>query len=304
MNKKITAGILSAVVMASAFFSPVSVLADSVEGKTYLSLGADLTESEKSTVLDLLGVNPDELYNYEVYEVTNEQEHEYLDTYLDASLIGDRAQSSVKVTGKEDGYGIQVVTYNISYCTVGMYQNALATAGIENAEVVVAGPYSMSGTAALVGAIEAYSRMTGEVIQPELADGATNELVVTSDVAKSIGSSEKAEELIAAVKEIVIANEYKDAEQIDRVIDDVANQLQIILSDRDRQMIRELMQKLEGLDLNLDRIKEQASTLYARISDLDLSEYGITQENVDGILSAIKRFFVGLYEVIMGLFNK
>ena len=303
MNKKFTAGILSAVVMASAVLSPVSALADSVEGKTYLSLGADLTEGEKATVLDLLDVNPDELYNYDVYEVTNQQEHEYLDSYVESSLIGDRAQSSVKVTGKEEGYGIQVVTYNISYCTIGMYQNALATAGIENAEVIVAGPYSMSGTAALVGAIEAYSRMTGDVIEPELADGATNELVVTSDVAKSIGSSEKAEELIAAVKELVIANEYDDPEQIDGVISDVANQLEISLSNEDRQMIRELMQKLAGLNLNLDTIKEQASALYERISHLDLSQYGITQENVDGILASVKQFFIGLFEVIKGLFE-
>lgn len=303
MNKKGIAGILCAAMMAATMFAPVTALADSVEDKSYLSLGADLNEEEKATVLQLLEVDADELDAYDVYEVTNQDEYDYLGSYLDASVIGSRALSSVKVTGKESGYGIQVTTYNISYCTEGMYQNALATAGIEDAEVIVAGPYNITGTSALVGAMEAYARMTGEVIEPELADGATNELVVTSDIAESIGDSEKAEELIAAIKEIVVANEYTDPEEIEAVIDDVANQLEITLSEEDRQLIRDLMEKLGSLDLNLESIKEQASALYDRISNLDLSEYGITQENVDGILAKIGQFFSELWNQIMSMFG-
>lgn len=303
MSKKRIAGILSAAMLAAAVLTPVTVLADRVEDKPYLSLGADLNEEEKATVLQLLEVEADGLDNYDVYEVTNQQEYDYLGSYLDESVIGSRALSSVKVTGKESGYGIQVTTYNISYCTEGMYQNALATAGIEDAEVIVAGPYNITGTSALVGAMEAYARMTGEVIEPELADGATNELIVTGDIAESIGDSEKAEELIAAVKEIIVANEYTDPEEIEAVIDDVANQLEISLSEEDRQLIRELMEKLGSLDLNLESIKEQASALYDRISSLDLSEYGITQENVDGILAKIGQFFSELWAQIMGMFE-
>lgn len=303
MNKKRVSGILCAVMMAATIFTPVTALADGVEDKSYLSLGADLNEEEKATVLQLLEVEAGALDAYDVYEVTNQDEYDYLGSYLDASVIGNRALSSVKVTGKESGYGIQVTTCNISYCTEGMYQNALATAGIEDAEVIVAGPYNITGTSALVGAMMAYARMTGEVIEPELADGATNELVVTSGIAESIGDSKKAEELIAAVKEIIVANEYTDPEEIGAVIDDVANQLEITLSEEDRQLIRNLMEKLGSLDLNLESIKEQAGALYERISSLDLSEYGITQEKVDGILAKIGQFFIDLWNQIMGLFS-
>ena len=127
--------------------------------------------------------------------VTNAEEHEYLDSYLSNSIIGSRALSSVLVEGKKDGSGINVTTSNITYCTPGMYENALATAGIENADIKVAGPFNISGTAALVGAIKAYENMTGEQVSEENADTATNELVVTGQVAENVGDQERPKSL-------------------------------------------------------------------------------------------------------------
>ena len=135
------------------------VMADSVDNSdVYVSLGADLSSKERGTVLRLLGI--DNIEDYNVDYITNEQEHEYLDEYLEKSVIGSRALSSVIV--KPGDNGINVETYNITFCTSGMYRNALATAGMENAEVTVAGPFNISGTAALVGAMKAYESMTGE----------------------------------------------------------------------------------------------------------------------------------------------
>ena len=42
---------------------------------------------------------------------------------------------------------------------------------MKNADVTVAGPFNISGTAALVGAMEAYENMTGDVIQPDNVGG-------------------------------------------------------------------------------------------------------------------------------------
>lgn len=303
MKKKWTACFLCGAILTTTALTPMTALADRVDNQPYLALGNDLSGAEQAKVLELLNIKENELGNYNVTKVTNQQEHEYLGAYLDAGVIGTRALSSVKVEGKEDGYGIKVKTHNISYCTEGMYQNALATAGIEDADVVVAGPMSISGTAALVGAMEAYAVMNGEVIEPELADGATNELVVTSQVADKIGDSKKAEELIAAVKEIVVANEYNSEEDINKAIDDVAAQLEVNLSEEDRQLIRDLMQKLSNLDIDLDSLKEQAGELYDRIANLDLSKYGISQEAVDGFFAKLGQFFSNLFDQIKSWFN-
>ena len=52
----------------------------------------------------------------------------------------------------------------------------MATAGVEDVNVVVAGPFNVSGTAALVGALKAYSEMTGETVDEKVVDAAVDEI--------------------------------------------------------------------------------------------------------------------------------
>ena len=67
------------------------------QDKPYLALGANLNDQQKHTVLSLMGIDPANLDAYQVATVTNEEEHQYLDGYLDASIIGTRALSSVVI---------------------------------------------------------------------------------------------------------------------------------------------------------------------------------------------------------------
>lgn len=297
--KKIFAAALAAVTILSSFSGAANVQADQVDAP-YLALGADLSETEKATVLNLLGVDPASLSQYMVVTITNQDEHKYLDSYLDASVIGSRALSSVVVEKKEEGTGIQVQTQNITYCTTGMYQNALATAGLENAEIRVAGPFQISGTAALVGAMKAYGEMTGETINPENADAATEELVTTSELGESLGDQSKAEELIGAVKDAVVSEDISEPEQIEAVINDAAQQLEIQLSEEDKEKISSLMEKIGNLDLDMDALKEQAKDLYDKLESMDLN---ITQEQVDGFFATIANWFQKIWDVISGWFS-
>ena len=134
--KKVMAGMLAMVTVMGSLMSPLSAKADQIDAP-YLALGADLNETEKSTVLSLLEINEADLSSYQVITVTNADEHKYLDSYLDSSVIGTRALSSVLIEKKDKGNGIKVTTSNITYCTTGMYQNALATAGVTDADVRV-----------------------------------------------------------------------------------------------------------------------------------------------------------------------
>ena len=225
--------------------SPVSVLADREDAKLekpYVSLGADLNAQERATVLELLGVTEEDLKNYTVATITNKDEHDYLDAYLDKSVIGSRALSSVLVEGKTDGNGIKVTTHNISYCTTGMYQNALVTAGIKDADIVVAGPFKISGT----------------------------------------------------VKEKVVEAQNMSEEEIGDVVDQAADEMEIKLSAEDRQAIVDLMEKIKGLDLDVDSLKEQAKDLYNKIEDLGL-KLDINQEKVQGFFDKIIQFFKNLF---------
>lgn len=292
MKKKIIA--IAALAITGTLLCQNVVLADGVEEKPYLSLGADLNKKEKATVLELLGVEEDELDEYTVVTVTNKDEHEYLDDYLSASVIGTRALSSVLVEKTDKGDGIDVTTKNITYCTEGMYQNALTTAGIEDADVVVAGPFNITGTAALVGAMNAYEDMTGETISEESKDAATNELVVTSELAEELNDSEKAEQFLALIKEEVLSADIKDQEDINEVIGNCEQKMQIELTEEQRQQIAELMEKINGLDLDLDVLKQQASDIYDELSKLNINTEGFFAK-VQAALSRILDYFSNLF---------
>lgn len=299
--RKITA-VLTSCMMLGTMVVPAFADSVSIDGEKYVSLGADLNVDERATVLSLMNLTEEALADYHVVTVTNQDEYDYLSTYLDASVIGDRALSSVRVDGREEGYGLQVTTKNITYCTGVMYQNALATAGVKNADITVAGPYQITGTAALVGAMKAYSAMTGENLDDENVDAATDELVTTMGVADSIGNQEKAEELIGAVKDIVVSGGITDPEKIDKTIDETAQKLEITLSEEDRQQIRALMEKIAGLDLDIDQLKEQAKGLYDKLSNLDVN-LNISQEQVDGIFAQIGNWFLQIWGQIKNLFS-
>lgn len=258
----------------------------------YVALGADLSTEQRIAVLDLLGLTEEDLTHDTVVTVTNAEEHEYLDAYVSPSVIGSRSLSSCKVMEEAKGHGITVEVHNITYVTPAMYENALATAGMKNASVVVAGPSPISGTAALVGAMKAYAQLHGTPISPELIDSATDELVKTGELAESLGDSEEAAEIIAALKQVVAENDLKTDEDINNAIDEVAGKLEISLSEEDRQLILDLMEKLSTLDLDADNLAEQARGIYSELQQrgFSLSDYGITQEEAQGLLESFLQF--------------
>ena len=295
---KVSAKVIAVFLICAAVLTPVAnVKADAVEATSYISFGADLSEKEKSTVMGLLDISEAELDNYEVVEVTNDEEKKYLGDYLSANVIGTRALSSVRVDKGEEGSGIGVETKNITYCTAGMYSNALITAGIEDADVVVAGPFNISGTAALVGAMKAYSAMTGEEFDQEKADAATNELVDTAELAKEIGP-EEAEQLVALAKQKVISGELKSKEDIEKAIEEAAKSLDISLTAQQKQKLLCLLDKIKDLDIDVNSLKEQAKDMYNKIKDL-----GIEMDDAKNILEKVADFFSDLGRKIADFFD-
>ena len=274
-KKKLVA--LSAIMIAGLMTFQANVSADAVEEKPYLSLGADLSASQKSKVLELLGVKENELDQYKVVKVTNKDEHKYLDDYLDSSVIGTHALSSVLIEKRDKGEGIDVTTKNITYCTAGMYENALTTAGVTDANVTVAGPFNITGTAALVGAMNAYEDMTGENISSESND------------------SEKAEQFLALIKEKVLSDDAKTKEDINTIIDECSKDLDVNITDDQREQIAELMQKINKLDLNVNDLKEQASKIYDKLSEMDIDAQGIFAK-IKTVLSSIFAALSGLLQ--------
>ena len=305
VKKIIATGIALVMAMsATVIAAPTTEAQASTDVVPYISFGANLKDSEKKTVMELLDVTSDDLDDYKVIEITNEEEHKYLDKYIDSSVIGSRALSSVKIEENADNDGINVTTKNINFCTEEMYVNALSTAGISDAEVTVAGPFPLSGTAALVGAIKAYSTMQGEDVDDEKMDAAIDELVTTGDFVDSIGS-DKAAQLMAIIKDAVVKGNLDSDEDILKAIDDGAKKLDVKLTDAEKQKILEVMKKIGKLDLDISDLEKSAQKVYDAItsSGIDLDEakgwfakiFGGIGDFFSNIFSSIGDFFKNLF---------
>ena len=272
------------------------VLGITLDDKPYLALGADLTADQQHTVLSYMGIEAADFDKYDVVYVSNAEEHQYLDSYVPKKQIGTKALSSVLVSLADSGNGLKVSTYNINYCTAGMYKNALATAGVEDANVIVAGPFPLSGTAALVGTFEAYEKLTGKELDESVVDAAMDELVTTGDLEQSIdGDSNDVEAMIADLKGQIASGKIKTPEEMEQAIEKLADKYDLKLSDDDKQKLLGLMKKLQGLDLNWDSIKNQASAWASQLQN-QLADKNIGQK--------IAAFFEKLFDMIRSLFQK
>ena len=309
--KKYMAGILVAGMVLGSAAVPAPVYATEAEDaqedngddveitlddKPYLALGADLTADQQHTVLSYMGIEAADFDKYDVVYVSNPEEHQYLDSYVPKKQIGTKALSSVLVSLADSGNGLKVSTYNINYCTAGMYKNALATAGVEDANVIVAGPFPLSGTAALVGTFEAYEKLTGKELDESVVDAAMEEPVNTGDLEQSIdGDSNDVEAMIADLKGQIASGKIKTPEEIEQAIEKLADKYDLKLSDDDKQKLLGLMKKLQGLDLNWDSIKNQASAWASQLQN-QLADKNVGQK--------IAAFFEKLFDMIRSLFQK
>lgn len=281
---------MTAAVMIAASALSMPVLADQ---ERYLVLGEDLNEKEKAEVLSLLGVKDMDSVN--VSYVTNDMEYEALGDYLSSEIIGTRALSSALVTSKGRGEGISVTTENITYCTPEMYQNALITAGVEDVDVKVAGPFRISGTAALVGIASIYEDMAHVSLDEDRVDAANEELTATQELGQQIGARE-ASELLSTLKEQAarLGKNYS-REEIREMMDQYCSEHSLTLTDDQKKMILDLIDRLSSLDIDVDSLLEQAGNIYKDIKEnVNITDREITVD---------KGFFAGLLEKVSEFFD-
>ena len=281
---------MAAAVMIAASALSMPVMADQ---EKYLVLGQDLNDTEKAEVLSLLGIKDMDSVN--VSYVTNEMEYEALGDYLSSDIIGTRALSSALVTSKGKGDGITVTTENITYCTPEMYQNALITAGVEDVDVKVAGPFRISGTAALVGIASIYEDMAHVDLDEERVDAANEELTATQNLGQEIGAKEASQLLSTLKEEAARLGKNYSREDIQKMMEEYCREHTLTLTDEQKKMILDLIDRLSSLDIDVDSLLEQAGNIYQDIKD----NVGITNKEI----TVDRGFFAGILEKLSDFFD-
>ena len=186
-------------------------------GTGVLALGADLSADQRATVLSEMGITEAEAASYETVTITNDMEHQYLDESL----------------------GSSVETHNINYCTIAMYRNALLTAGVQDAKVIVAAPMPISGTAALIGAVKAYETYSGTTVSDEAINAATDELVLTGELSDEL-DSEQISDLIAYLKQQIAEKGLDDPGKLTELVNEASDKMDLKLTDEQVSRIVDL----------------------------------------------------------------
>lgn len=262
-----------------------------------LALGADLSESQKATVFSEMGITAEEAAGYQTIYITNDMEHQYLDASLGASVVGTHSLSSVLVIPQESGAGLSVETHNINYCTIAMYRNALLTAGVTDAKVIVAAPSSISGTAALIGAVKAYEAYSGETVSDEAFETATEELILTGELMDQL-DSEQVSDLIAYLKQQIAENGLDDPVKLEEVVRQAATEMGISLTDQQISDIVDLLLKLNNLDIDAGKLVSQAKELYDKLDGLGIK---LDREKVGNFIT---RFISSIWDLIQEFMSR
>ncbi|MGI6316265.1 MAG: DUF1002 domain-containing protein [Christensenellales bacterium] len=266
--------------------------------KSTVCLGYNLTEKQKEQVLKYMGLTMSEAEAIGIVYVHIEDEHALLDSYISADKIGSRSLSSVYIVMEEEGYGIRVDTHNINWVSPSMYTNALITAGIANAKVIVAAPLSVSGTAALAGVYKAYESASGVELSESAKDAASAELITTGELGELFGSEEAAA-LMAEIKAEVLEKSLTNPDEIRKAIRDIAAAQNISLTDEQVEQILEVIQKIAALDIDPQQFFQQIVRFKQNMDTLQ-------QKNQEAlsVVQKIVQFFIKLGDWLRNLFGK
>lgn len=257
-------------------------------------IGANLDENQIASVYQLFNVKRGDVKEM---TVTNAEEREYLEGYVDESLIGTRSISCVYVELLAEGAGMDVTTSNITWCTPEMYISALATAGITDAKIVVAAPFEVSGTAALTGVYKAYEDLTGKKLDDLAKAVSTQELTITGELANEIGEMDSTS-IVNDLKMMLDETAQMTDEEIREQIIQIAATYNVNLTENQINQLISLCRSLEGLDADAlkSRVEEVQNTL-KKVSDAKTQVIGFV-EQVKKVVTSIKSFFEKIGDII------
>lgn len=288
MKKLIT--ILLIIVMAVGMIVPA--YAENIQSRAVI--GADLTDDQIAAVYNAFGIKRGDAIEL---RVTNGEERQWLQGYVDESLIGTRSISCVYVELLPEGSGMDVTTSNITWCTGEMYISALATAGITDARIIVASPFEVSGTAALTGVYKAYEDMTGKKLDDLAKLVSTQELTITGELADEIGSMDSTS-IVNDLKLMLDETQKMTDDEIRAEIIDIAGRYNVSLTNTQIQQLIDLCRSLEGLDADSlkARVEEVQGTLQ-KVSDAKTKVVGFV-ETVKKVVTSVSSFFDRIKDII------
>ncbi len=281
----------AALALAACLSIPLHAALAEGESEERVTMGADLTETQRKAVYADFGIEEGSVTEL---SVTNAEERVYLEDLVPDGKIGSVALSCIYIKTLPEGSGLTIELHNINYCTESMYKSALTTAGLADAAVIVSAPFPVSGTGALTGAYKAYEDITGVSLSDIAKSVGAEELVVTGELAEYIGSDD-ATELINELKGMLdLTVDMTDAQVRDE-IENLADMYNISLTDAQVDQVLKLVRSLEGLDADELQDKLVGIAKAAETVNKAGETVGEVVDSVKGFFSSVGTFFTNVF---------
>lgn len=282
-------------VLCAALLSGLSASAFATNMQSRAVIGANLDQGQIAQVYQAFGIQRG--YTPELY-VTNSEERMYLEGLVDEAVIGTLSISCVYVELLPAGTGMDVTCSNITWCTPQMYINALATAGVTDARIIVAAPIPVSGTAGLTGVYKAYEDMTGQKLDSVAKLVSTQELTVTGELAQQIGQMDSTS-IVSELKNMLDYTRNMTDDEIRAQIQAIAGQYNVTLTEIQYGQLISLCRSLERLDP--DSLKQKVEGVQSTLSRVSQAKTQVTDffDTLKNVVTSVAGFF----ETLSGLFG-
>ena len=266
------------------------------DGARVVTIGVNNSPEQRATILKYFGVNENEVV---VLEVNNQEERKYLEGVASEAQLGKKTYSCAYVEPTKAGSGINVKTANLTWLTSSMVASTLSTAGLTDADVVVASTFPVSGTGALTGIMKAFEDSTGKPLEEEKKELASEELIITGDLGEDIGA-DKATGIVNDIKTEIIKNNTSDTIQIADTINNITNNYNVTLTPEQQKQLEDLMAKIAKQDYDYNQMKDTLNGIKETVNEkLDELGEGVNQ----GFFDSIKNWFSGIGDWFAGLFG-
>ncbi len=281
---------------------------DEAWGKPTYVYGGGLSEAQINETADLLNIDSRE----NVAETAALGED--LQTYLNQGVGSTSSMISsvlVQRSGNDSGVNVNIVTPdNITRITEEQYMNAAITAGVEDANIMVAAIRPVTGESALTGVYKAFD-VNGEDLEGDRMEVAQEELETTNQIAEDLDEDDSARlnQAIAEIKrDLAELKEQVDGlatrEDIERIINEALerhNLQNVITQEQIDRLISlfERYQQTSAIDSEkvLEQLNNFSSDLQDRFGDV------IQRAEDSGLVDQIMNFFREIWQTLIGLFN-
>ena len=139
-----------------------------------------------------------------------------------------------------------------------MFENALRSTGINNGYVVVTSPVPATGESALTGVLESYEIAVGTNIPADAQKAATEVIYTQTQISNQTGQSpDKIANLFEQAQNQVQSKNLQDPAQIKVIVINVANSMNINLTDQQSQQIANTLSDAQKAQGDLSNFKTQ-----------------------------------------------